>query len=84
MIIEWGDHAWDDMLYWAKNDKRVLARIMKLIEGIRKDPFSGIGKPEALKNNLSGYWSRRINSEHRLVYRIHDGKLQIIMARYHY
>lgn len=69
MIIEWVDHAWDDMMYWAENDKKILARIVKLLEDIRKDPFSGLGKPKALKNNLSGYWSRRINSEHRLVYR---------------
>ena len=60
MRIEWSDHAWEDMLHWAKNDRKMLAKVIRLIDAIRQDPFVGIGKPEPLKSNLSGFWSRRI------------------------
>ena len=84
MKVLWSENSWKQMLYWAKNDKRMLARIINLIDAIEKDPFDGIGKPEGLKNNLSGFWSRRINDEHRLVYKVTDEVIQIIQVRYHY
>ena len=70
--------------YWIQNDKKILKKINDLIKDIQKTPFMGLGKPEALKLNLSGYWSRRINQEHRLVYKIEDNILYILQCRYHY
>jgi toxin YoeB len=78
------DIAWEDYQYWLVTDKAMLKRINRLIEECRRTPFEGIGKPEALKHQLSGYWSRRINEEHRLVYAVEDEKLVIIAARHHY
>lgn len=82
------DHALDDYLYWQNNDTDTLQKINSLIREIKRDPFKGTGKPEALKGNLAGYWSRRITAEHRLVYRISGTKpnqiLTIIQARFHY
>jgi toxin YoeB len=78
------DEAWDDYLYWQKQDKKMVDRINKLIQEIKRDPFSGIGKPEALKHALSGYWSRRLSDEHRIVYRIEDDSLLLAQLRYHY
>ena len=78
------EQAWDDYLYWQKTDKKLLERINVLIKDISRTPLTGIGKPEPLKNALSGYWSRRINDEHRIVYRIADGALFIAQLRYHY
>jgi len=78
------EQAWDDYLYWQKTDKKLLERINALIKDISRTPLTGIGKPEPLKNALSGYWSRRINDEHRIVYRIADGALFIAQLRYHY
>jgi toxin YoeB len=82
------DHAWDDYLYWQNNDTDTLQKVNSLIREIKRDPFKGSGKPEALKGNLAGYWSRRITAEHRLVYRISGTKpnqiLTIIQARFHY
>lgn len=76
--------AFDDFTWWAQNDKKVYKRIVKLVEDATRSPFSGLGKPEPLKNELSGYWSRRITDEHRLVYKPTDDALIIIACRYHY
>lgn len=70
--------------YWKKKDKRIGQRIKKLISSIQKDPFEGIGKPEPLKHNYKGYWSRRINKEHRLIYNVTDDAIIIIACRFHY
>jgi len=78
------DQAWDDYLYWQQTDKKLLQRINGLIEEIARNPFEGTGKPEALKHALGGYWSRRINDEHRIVCKIADGDLLIAQLRYHY
>jgi len=78
------EQAWDDYLYWQKTDRKLLERIKALIKDISRTPLTGIGKPEPLKNALSGYWSRRINDEHRIVYKIADGALFIAQLRYHY
>jgi toxin YoeB len=83
-MIEWADEAWDDYLYWRQNNKVALKRINALIKDIQRDPFDGIGKPEALKHQMSGYWSRRIDEEHRLVYAVHDERIRILQCRYHY
>lgn len=76
--------AWDDYLFWQGQDKRTLKRINQLIEASAREPFTGMGKPEALRENLSGYWSRRIDETHRLVYRATDEELVVIACRYHY
>jgi toxin YoeB len=82
------DHAWDDYLYWQANDTDTVEKINDLIKEIKREPFKGTGKPEPLKGNLAGYWSRRISGEHRLIYRISGTKpsqiLTIIQARFHY
>ena len=84
MKLVWTATAWKDYLYWQLQDKKKLKRINELIKQTLRDPFTGIGNPEALKNDLKGYWSRRIDTEHRLVYRITDNTLEIIACRYHY
>ena len=84
MKLVFSRHAWEDYLYWQKADRQIVRRINALIESIRRSPFKGIGKPEPLKNRLTGYWSRRIDSEHRLVYRIEGESIYIVQARYHY
>lgn len=84
MRLIFAEKAWEDYLYWQRNDKRVLARINTLIKEIMRQPFEGIGKPEPLKHALSGYWSRRINEEHRIVCKIHQDALLIAQLRYHY
>ena len=76
--------AWDAYLYWQGQDKKTLKRINALIEAASREPFSGMGKPEPLKGNLSGYWSRRIDETHRLVYRATDQALIVIACRFHY
>ena len=76
--------AWNDYLYWQQNDKAQTKRINKLIDAILRDPIEGIGKPEQLRNILSGAWSRRITEEHRLVYLVEDDEIVILKARYHY
>jgi len=76
--------AWEDYLYWQKLDKKLLQRINELIKEITRTPHTGTGKPEPLKHALSGYWSRRINDEHRIVYRVVEGSLLIAQLRYHY
>jgi toxin YoeB len=84
MKLIFSEQAWDDYLHWQKTDRKLLERVNTLIREISRSPFSGIGKPEPLKNALSGYWSRRINDEHRIVYRISDGSMLIAQLRYHY
>ena len=76
--------AWADYLYWQEQDKKTLKRLNALIIAAARDPFVGIGKPEALRGDLSGYWSRRINDEHRIVYKVTGGDLFIAQLRYHY
>ena len=78
------DACWDDYLYWQTQDKKTLERINELIKSAQRTPFEGIGKPEALRENLSGYWSRRIDQNHRLVYEASDAQITIIACRYHY
>ena len=82
--LAWTDAAWEDYLYWRGQDKKTLKRINRLIRDTKKSPFEGIGKPEPLKENLSGFWSRRINESNRLVYAVDDEYLTIIACRYHY
>lgn len=84
MKLVFADQAWDDYLYWQKQDKRLLERINKLIKECMREPFSGTGKPEPLKHALAGFWSRRINDEHRMVYRVEGDALQIAQLRFHY
>lgn len=84
MRLIFSEHAWEDYLYWQKTDKKLVQRINSLVKEIARDPFSGTGKPEPLKHALSGYWSRRINDEHRIVYKVADGDLLIAQLRYHY
>ena len=82
--IAWTRSAWVDYEYWQGQDKKTLKRINKLIREVLRTPFSGIGKPEPLKENLSGYWSRRIDDTNRLVYAVEDHQIVIISCRYHY
>lgn len=84
MRLVFSDAAWEDYLFWQQQDKKVLRRINELIKAVRRDPFAGIGKPEGLRGNLSGYWSRRITTEHRMVYRVDGEDLLIAALRYHY
>lgn len=78
------DRAWEDYLYWQSNDKKTLKKINSLIKDIERNQHQGIGKPEPLKHSLSGYWSRRISEEHRLVYKIVDDEIYLAQIRYHY
>jgi toxin YoeB len=82
--LAWTEDAWSDYLYWQSQDKKTLKRINRLIEETRRDPFAGIGKPEPLRENLSGFWSRRIDETNRLIYTVDDDYLTIIACRYHY
>lgn len=84
MRLVFAEKAWEDYLYWQKTDKKLLKRINTLIKNITREPFEGIGKPEPLKHALSGYWSRRINDEHRIVYKVQDDSLLIAQLRFHY
>ena len=84
MNIVFTDESWEDYIYWQKNDKKILKRINQLIKRLKKTPFNGIGKPEPLKFQLSGCWSRRINSEQRLVCKVTDENFIILGCRYHY
>ena len=84
MILSWADNAWQDYLYWQKTDKKIVKRINTLIKDTMRHPFEGLGDPEPLKPNWTGYWSRRINREHRLVYKTNEGGLYIAQCRYHY
>lgn len=84
MKLVFSETAWEDYLFWQKTDRRLLKRINQLIREIRRTPFEGIGKPEPLKHGLAGYWSRRVNDEHRIVYKVADDALFIAQLRYHY
>jgi toxin YoeB len=83
-MINWHLQAWEDYVYWQANERRILKRINVLIKDILRNPFDGIGKPEPLKFEWSGFWSRRINDEHRLVYTVKDRQVIIAQCRYHY
>jgi len=84
MRLIWSTASWEDYLYWQKVDKKLVKRISELIKSALRTPFEGIGKPEALKGDLQGYWSRRITSEHRLVYKYTNEEILIAACRYHY
>ena len=88
MKLLFTERAWDDYLYWQANDPKVLWRVNDLIRDVKRDPFRGLGKPEALRANLSGWWSRRVTQEHRLVYRLvgegESRRIEIVQCRYHY
>ncbi len=83
-ILAWTKESWSDYLYWQSQDKKTIKRINKLIADTQRSPYTGIGKPEPLKANLTGFWSRRIDESNRLVYAIDDNQLTIISCRYHY
>jgi len=83
-ILSWTKEAWLDYVYWQNQDRKTLKRINKLIIDTQRDPFEGIGKPEPLKENLAGFWSRRIDDSNRLVYAIDENELTVISCRYHY
>ncbi|MEY0304786.1 Txe/YoeB family addiction module toxin [Providencia manganoxydans] len=84
MKLTWSAEAWEDYLYWQDTDKKTVKKINELIKDASRTPFEGKGKPEPLKHNLAGFWSRRITSEHRLVYAVSDDSLLIASCRYHY
>jgi toxin YoeB len=83
-LLSWTDEAWNSYVYWQTQDKKTLKRINKLIADVKRTPFAGIGKPESLKENLSGFWSRRIDDTNRLVYAVDDTAITVISFRYHY
>ncbi len=84
MRIIFMNDAWEDYLYWQQTDKSILRKINQLIKEISRTPFDGTVKPEPLKENLAGFWSRRINIEHRLVYKVEDDSVIVLQCRYHY
>lgn len=84
MKVVFADRAWEDFTYWVAHDRKLAKRVIRLIDEIRRQPFSGIGKPEPLKHDLAGFWSRRITDQHRLVYAVEGDQLLIAQARYHY
>ena len=89
MEIIWAPHAWEDYVHWQSSEPEMAAKINELVREIRRRPFTGLGKPEPLRGDLSGWWSRRISGEHRLVYRVAgkrgiDQRLEIVQCRYHY
>ncbi|ADZ40849.1 TPA: Txe/YoeB family addiction module toxin [Yersinia enterocolitica] len=84
MRIIFSSCSWEDYLYWQQTDKKILKRINELVKNIQRTPFEGKGKPEPLKHNLAGFWSRRITEEHRLVYEVSGDNLLIAACRYHY
>ena len=84
MLKLWSDNAWEDYLYWQTQDKKTLKRINQLLKDIDRNGYEGIGKPEPLKYELQGFWSRRIDNEHRLVYRINEDRIEIVSCRLHY
>jgi toxin YoeB len=84
MIISWAEKAWEDYLYWQSIDRKTLKRINTLLQEISRQPFEGIGDPEPLKHQWSGYWSRRIDREHRLVYKVAAENIIVVQCRYHY
>nr|NJM02152.1 Txe/YoeB family addiction module toxin [Desulfobacula sp.] len=84
MKLIFSEHAWEDYLYWQNTDKRTLGRVNTLIKDILRNKYEGLGKPEPLKHNLAGYWSRRISHEHRIIYKIENDAVLIAQLRYHY
>jgi toxin YoeB len=84
MVLTFSENAWGDYVYWQKIDKKIVKKINELIKDIQRSPFNGIGKPEPLKYDLAGYWSRRIDHEHRLVYQVIENELLIYTCRFHY
>jgi toxin YoeB len=80
----WSDKSWDDYIYWQDQDKKILKKINALLKDIERTPFAGLGKPEPLKENWSGWWSRRIDDANRIVYRVEKGNLEIAQCRKHY
>ena len=84
MKIVFADRGWEDFTYWVENDRKIAARIVRLIKDIEREPFDGLGKPEPLRHDLTGFWSRRITDEHRLVYSVDKDRVFIAQARYHY
>jgi len=84
MLLSWTEEAWEDYLYWQTTNKQNIKRINTLIKSMLRTPFEGIGKPEPLKHDLSGSWSRRIDQENRIVYDVADNQIIIIQCRYHY
>ena len=84
MRVVFSEHAWEEYLYWQKTDRKVAQRVNALIREIQRDPFEGIGKPEPLKHALSGYWSRRITDEHRMVYKMGGDAVLVAQLLYHY
>lgn len=84
MMLSWAENAWQDYLYWQKTDQKILKRINTLLKDSKRQPFEGLGDPEPLKYHWSGYWSRRIDREHRLVYKLSDTEVIVVQCRYHY
>lgn len=84
MDFAFTDQGWEDYIYWQNTDKEILKKINSLLKDIKRNPFTGIGSPEPLKHSLSGYWSRRITLEHRLVYTVDDKRIRITQCRLHY
>ena len=84
MNLIFSDKAWDEYMYWQQTDNQILKKINQLIRDIKREPFDGIGKPEPLKYELSGFWSRRISDEHRLVYEVSESYIAIVSCRFHY
>ena len=84
MELLWQTNAWEDYCHWQKQDKKILERVNELIKDCLRSPYKGIGKPEPLKGNYAGCWSRRITQEHRLIYKINERRLHILQCRYHY
>ena len=82
--LAWDSNGWSDYVYWQNQDRKTLKRINKVLEDVMRNPFDGIGKPEPLKENLSGYWSRRIDEANRLVYKVEKNYIIVISCRYHY
>lgn len=84
MLKVWSDQAWEDYLHWQITDKKIVKKINKLIKEIERHPFTGLGKPEPLKHDWTGYWSRQITQEHCLVYKVENDSVKIAQARFHY
>ena len=84
MNLTWSEKSWADYLYWQKTDKKLLKKINELLKDTKRDPFDGLGKPELLKYEYAGLWSRRITDEHRLVYKVYDESIAVVSCRYHY
>ncbi|MBN1675060.1 MAG: Txe/YoeB family addiction module toxin [Kiritimatiellae bacterium] len=84
MTVVFADRGWEDFCYWLEHDRKMATRIVRLIKDIDREPFEGLGKPEPLRHDFAGFWSRRIIAERRLVYAVEKGEIQIAQARYHY